>query len=116
MKLGPAYFYHVSPWQLVHMAMSQLMRTKVQPDATIFWFGEYLRGWTIMDRLSQICVPTLVLAGSYDFIYPPECQEALAAGIPGARLVLIDHAGHNPMDEKPAETFRALRDFLTARA
>lgn len=110
MKLGPAYFYHLSLWQKLQMAL-QGLRSKVRPEAGIFWFGQYLRGWTVMDRLGQIQVPTLVLAGSYDFIYPPECQEALAAGIPGARLVLVDRAGHIPMDEQPVEVIGAVRRF-----
>lgn len=66
-----------------------------------------------MDRLGEIDVPTLVMAGRDDFIYPPEHQEELAAKIPNARLVLIDRAGHNPHDEQPAETIRAVRDFMT---
>ncbi len=66
-----------------------------------------------MDRLSEINVPTLVLAGCDDFIYPPEHQAELAAKIPNARLVLIDRAGHNPHDEQPAEVIRAVRDFMT---
>jgi pimeloyl-ACP methyl ester carboxylesterase len=65
-----------------------------------------------MNRLADITVPTLVIAGREDFIYPPEHQEELAAGIPNARLVFIDRAGHNPHDEQPAEAQRVIRDFL----
>ncbi len=45
-------------------------------------------------------------------MFPPECQRELAAGIPGAQLVIIDHAGHNPQDERTAEVARVLRGFL----
>jgi len=65
-----------------------------------------------MDRLGGIKVPTLLIAGREDFVYPPEHQQELAAAIPNARLKLIDHAGHNPHDEQKAEVLRALRDFL----
>ena len=65
-----------------------------------------------MDRLGQITVPTLVLAGRDDFIFPPEHQLQLAAGIPGARLRIIERAGHNPQAEQPGEVMRAIRDFL----
>ncbi len=111
MKLGPAYTYHVSLWRGLQL-LPWAVRTKLRPEAGIFWFGQYRRGWTIMDRLGQIQVPTLVLAGRDDFVFPPECQEAMAAGIPGARRVFIDRAGHNPMDENPAETLGAVRSFL----
>ena len=65
-----------------------------------------------MNRLGEIKVPTLVMAGREDFIYPPEHQEELVAAIPNARLLIIDRAGHNPHDEQPAETFKAVREFL----
>jgi pimeloyl-ACP methyl ester carboxylesterase len=61
-------------------------------------------------------VPTLVMAGREDFIYPPESQEELTARIPNAHLVLIDRAGHNPHDEQPAETIQAVRDFMTIKS
>ena len=35
-----------------------------------------------MARLSDITAPTLVLAGRDDFVFPPEHQQELAAGIP----------------------------------
>ena len=65
-----------------------------------------------MDRLGEIQVPTLVMAGRDDFIFPPEHQGQLAAGIPGARLRIIERAGHNPQSERPAETLAAVADFL----
>jgi proline iminopeptidase len=50
-------------------------------------------GWSVMDRLHEIKVPTLVLAGRYDFLFPTEHQVALAAVIPNARLEVIENAG-----------------------
>ena len=111
MKLGPAYIYRMSLWQTIKM-LPWALRTKLSPEAGIWWFGQYHRGWTVMDRLGQIQAPALILAGSNDFVFPPECQEALAAGIPEARLVLVDRAGHSPMDEQPAEAIGAVRRFM----
>ncbi len=115
MKLGPAYTCHLDLSQSLQMIRWGL-RTKLRPEASLFWFRQYHRGWTILDRLGEIRTPTLVLAGSYDFVFPPECQEELAGGIPGARLVLVDRAGHNPMDEQPAETLGAVRSFFKENA
>ena len=86
----------------------------MQPEALIFGYSQLLKGWTVMDRLSEIQVPTLVLAGRYDFLFPTEHQVALAAGIPNARLEIIERAGHNPHMEQPAEVIRAIRDFMAA--
>jgi proline iminopeptidase len=52
------------------------------------------------------------MAGRQDFIFPPECQEQMAAAIPNARLHLVDRAGHNPDFEQQAEVMTALRSFL----
>ena len=68
-------------------------RTKARPPAEIFGFGQLMKGWTVMDRLGEIRVPTLVMAGRDDFLFPPEHQGQLAAGIPNARLEWIERAG-----------------------
>ncbi|HEX6868738.1 MAG TPA: hypothetical protein VF119_08020, partial [Candidatus Limnocylindrales bacterium] len=47
-----------------------------------------------------------------DFLFPPESQALLAAGIPTARLRIIERAGHNPQSERPDETLAAVADFL----
>jgi proline iminopeptidase len=65
-----------------------------------------------MERLGEIRAPTLVIAGHDDFLFPPESQALLAAGIPGARLRIIERAGHNPQAERPAETLQAVAAFL----
>jgi pimeloyl-ACP methyl ester carboxylesterase len=45
-------------------------------------------------QLSSIVVPTLVVHGSADLMFPAEHGEALAEEIPGARLLLLEGAGH----------------------
>jgi proline iminopeptidase len=111
MKLGRAYNPHTGLLQLPHMLVSGL-RAKLRPEALIFGLGQSLRGWNVMDRLGEIEVPTLVMAGRDDFQFPPEHQAALAAGIPNARLVIIERAGHNPQSEQPAEVIEAVRHFM----
>jgi pimeloyl-ACP methyl ester carboxylesterase len=52
------------------------------------------------------------MAGRDDFQFPPEHQEELAAGIPNARLEVIENAGHHPHMEQPAAVQRLIRGFL----
>ena len=111
LKLARAYYHHLSPWLLAREAALGL-RVKSRPEAHIFGFGQLLKGWTVMDRLGEIQVPTLVLAGRDDFQFPPEHQSALAAGIANARLEIIERAGHNAPTERPAEVIQAVRDFM----
>jgi pimeloyl-ACP methyl ester carboxylesterase len=44
--------------------------------------------------LSAIAAPTLVIHGTADPMFPPGHGEALAEEIPGARLLLLEGAGH----------------------
>jgi proline iminopeptidase len=111
MKLGKAYTYHVGPGQIPHMILAGL-QTRLRPEALIYGAPHFLKGWSVMDRLNEIKVPTLILAGSEDFQFPPEHQQELAAGIPDSHLVIIDRAGHNVQDEQPDKVQRLVREFL----
>jgi pimeloyl-ACP methyl ester carboxylesterase len=62
--------------------------------------------------LGAIRVPTLVLVGRDDALTPPALAESLAARIPGARLEVIDGAGHLSNLERPDRFNAALRAFL----
>ena len=65
--------------------------------------------------LPTIETPTLVIVGEEDRITGPRAAQALADGIPGARLVTIEAAGHLANQERPEPFNDAVADFLTAR-
>jgi pimeloyl-ACP methyl ester carboxylesterase len=112
LRIGDAYHHHPSVWLLARQLLEGEWRTRMRPEALIFAGRHLVPGWTVMDRLGQIRVPTLVLAGRDDFVFPPECQRQLAAGIPHARLRIIERAGHNAHSEQPEEVLQAVGDFL----
>ena len=112
MRLGPAYYHKPSPMSLVRDVLGGSWRTKLRPEALIFAGQHLMRGWSVVERLPEITAPTLVVAGASDFIFPPEAQAELAAGIPNASLHLIERAGHDPWVERPDAFFPALRRFL----
>jgi pimeloyl-ACP methyl ester carboxylesterase len=116
MRIGDAYFDHPSLWLTLRDLIRGEWRSKLRPEALIFAGRHLLKDWTVMDRLGEITVPTLVMAGRDDFVFPPEHQLELAAGIPNARLKIIERAGHNPHSEQPAEVMEAVRDFIPAGA
>ncbi len=64
--------------------------------------------------LRDIRVPTLLLCGRHDRLCPVERHEMMQGLIPGARLEVIEHAGHLPVLERPLETTAALRRWLEA--
>lgn len=112
LSFGGAYYHQPSLRLLVRDMLAGEWRTKMRPQALIFAGRYLLKDWTVMDRLGEIKAPTLVMAGRDDFLFPPEHQEELAAGIPQARLRIIERAGHNAHSEQPAEVMAALREFL----
>jgi pimeloyl-ACP methyl ester carboxylesterase len=58
---------------------------------------------------AKVRAPTLVVLGERDMMIPLKRGRALADAIRGARLVVIQGAGHLPMTEKPDELIAALR-------
>jgi pimeloyl-ACP methyl ester carboxylesterase len=60
----------------------------------------------------EIRAPTLLVWGRRDRLVPPALAETWREAIPGARLVVLDRAGHVPMLETPAPFNEALREFL----
>jgi pimeloyl-ACP methyl ester carboxylesterase len=62
--------------------------------------------------LASIAVPTLVVVGDQDALTPPADSEAMAAAVPGARLVTIAGAAHLTPMERPGAVAAALRDFF----
>jgi proline iminopeptidase len=103
-------------WLLAREMLTGAWRTKTRPEPLIFAGRELMKGWSVMDRLGEIKVPTLVMAGRDDFLFPPEHQVQLAAGIPNARLRIVERAGHNPQSERSDEVMEAIKDFMTADA
>jgi proline iminopeptidase len=114
MRFGSAYYHHPSIRLFAYEMIGGGWRTKTRPEALIFAGRHLLNGWTVMDRLREITVPTLVIAGRDDFLFPPQHQAALAAGIANARLHIVERAGHNAHSERPAEVITAVTDFISA--
>jgi len=67
------------------------------------------------DRLPQITCPTLVITGKDDVLISWENSRILAEYIPGAKLVLLEPAGHCFWMEQPEQSHDALMAFLRVR-
>ena len=66
------------------------------------------------DRLAEISVPTLIIAGEEDSLAPARETGEWAKQIPGSRFVALPAAGHLPNLETP-EAFNAqVRQFLAS--
>jgi 3-oxoadipate enol-lactonase len=66
--------------------------------------------------LERLAVPTLVITGDEDRVYPPALAQGMAQRIPGAELVVLEGCGHLSNLEQPERFNAALLDFLSRRA
>src|SRR6185437_1236568 len=62
--------------------------------------------------LHRIDVPTLLVWGANDRVYPPDYAAAYQKLIPGAQLAIVAECGHLPHIEQQPAFFAALGDFL----
>ena len=62
--------------------------------------------------IEKIRVPTLIIAGEEDTVYPPELARDMARRIPGAELLMLEGTGHLANLEQPERFNSAVLDFL----
>ena len=67
---------------------------------------------SILEQLSDIAVPTLVLAGAEDMALPPQRAEAIHQNLPGATFHSLPRVGHLSALEAPEAVTRHLLAFL----
>ena len=67
----------------------------------------------IVLQLAELRTPVVVIHGDADVPVPLEQAQALTAGVPGARIVVLPGVGHRPWMEHPGATIGAIPSFLT---
>jgi pimeloyl-ACP methyl ester carboxylesterase len=77
-------------------------------------FGDHYR--FAPERFASLSVPTLLLAGSASAAFLRASTEAVAAAVPGARVVVLAGQAHNAMDAAPDRFTAELLAFLGWRA
>ncbi|WP_421580554.1 proline iminopeptidase-family hydrolase [Shinella sp. M31] len=70
-----------------------------------------LKTWSVIDRLSSIDVPTLIISGRYDEATPATVQP-FKDGIKGARWKIFEQSSHMPHVEEQEDCMRIVGDFL----
>lgn len=71
-----------------------------------------IQAWGTYDRLPQIHVPTLVVHGDRDVLIPVENAHILAERIAGAKLHIVEGAGHGYPAQDPVGVHQVVTDFL----
>lgn len=69
-------------------------------------------GWSVMDHIHEINLPTLILTAEYDYT-PISDKEAVVAKMPQAELVVIPNSRHATPVDSPQEFNSAVISFLS---
>jgi len=83
--------------------------------------GQWNAGWSViaahdaLDRLPNLAIPTLVVAGEMDRGTPVSAARAIADAVPGARLAVLSGAPHMLQIERPEPFARHVTAFLEER-
>ncbi|MGB9203396.1 MAG: alpha/beta fold hydrolase [Terriglobales bacterium] len=72
--------------------------------------------WEGYSRIARITAPTLVIHGKSDALVPPGNGELIAARIPGAKLVLLEHASHLFLTDRTQAAHKEILEFLLSHA
>jgi pimeloyl-ACP methyl ester carboxylesterase len=67
-------------------------------------------------ELAEIDIPALVIWGTEDQLIPVADGRAAAARLPRGEFVALEKTGHLPMEERPEELLRLMKDFLARAA
>lgn len=83
-------------------------------EATALYGWEpYFHNPKLRQRLHRINIPTLLLWGASDrFVTPGYYGAAYQKAIPGAKLEIVDEAGHLPHIEQPEACVERIRRFI----
>jgi 3-oxoadipate enol-lactonase len=82
------------------------------PTVGFIGCAEAIRDIDYVDRLAEISLPVLVIAGADDPSTPVSAAEDIHRAIAGSQLVVIEQAAHLANVEQPAAFNQALLDFL----
>lgn len=100
-----------------------------KPDVVAYWIERWSRlaretlPWveagvdkrsSVVDRVSSIAVPTLIIIGRDDAATPLPKSEQLNQLIQGSQLVVIPDVGHSSSVEQPEAVTAAILDFLAS--
>jgi len=70
----------------------------------------------LVPKISQVSIPTLVIWGENDTVIPVESGRRFHQDIPKSQLLVLTETGHLPHEERPAEVYAAIDNFIRSLA
>jgi proline-specific peptidase len=87
----------------------EIFETMFGPSA--FHIVGTIRNWDVFERLAEIALPTIVIAGRFDGGAPEHMRE-MHQRIEGSRFELFEASSHMPFIEEPDRFDQVMRGFL----
>jgi proline iminopeptidase len=111
------YLCRVRPWPAELEDAFRRMGTEI--FETMFGASDFnivgtIRNWDVFDRLTEIALPTLVLAGRFDECVPEHMWD-MHQRITGSQFELFESSAHMPFIEEPDRFDQVMREFLRSR-
>jgi len=100
-----------APREMLRQGQRQMLQVSPQ---TVHDDFVACNAFDVMDRVGEVRSPTLILCGTDDALTPPKYSSFLADRIVGARLELIEGAGHMVMIERPDRVAEAIMSALAS--
>ncbi len=107
---APLYFARYGERERTYV--ESMLSDGLNTDALRFFNDEIAPTFDLRPSLARISAPTLVITGGDDYMASPVSADEIAAGIAGARTVILPNAGHFPFVEAPDPFRVAILEFL----
>ncbi len=105
------YFFAEPSKERLDAAVDSMLRVGQAQTRRDF---EACNAFDVLERLPEIRVPLLALAGDKDVMVPPKFVMAAVDRIPGAQARILGGTGHLFFIEQPEDTNAALRTFVSS--
>ena len=106
------YIYDASTQQVLIDEDINLRRTWLPSPQGYTAQLDAIRAWEAYSRIGQITAPTLIIHGRSDSLIPAGNAELIARRIPGAKLVVLEHASHMFLTDQTVAALKEILAFL----
>ena len=105
-------FSKKTPQKMKDKGFMDMMKSSAE---TIYHGFSACDKFSVIDSLSKIALPAMIIGGKDDLLTPPTFSEYLHRKIKGAELVIVEDAGHMVMIEQPDAVNKAIEGFVLRR-
>ncbi|MFX0037222.1 MAG: alpha/beta fold hydrolase [Candidatus Hermodarchaeota archaeon] len=107
---APLYFYRYN--SEMEKLINKILKKMILNPETAALNETILPNYNVLSKLTEIEIPTLILAGKNDIITPLSQAQRIYKKIPNSELHIFEKSGHYPFYEEPNEVFGVIRGWF----